>query len=234
MKYIIEKELFEKYPGLRIGVVVGKNLEIVYNKPELIALKSENVEKFLNYMDGKEILNEPNIEAWRETYRSFGVKPKKHQPTAEALLRRILKGEDLPNVNTAVDAYLAVELLYLLPIGGYDLSKIDGDIILRISQGKETFCPIGSANDEMTEQGEVIYADNSNVLTRRWNYRDADHSKITTETRDIILASEATYDMIKTEDVTNTINRIVEYESKFCGGTYETFFLDKNTPMIEF
>jgi DNA/RNA-binding domain of Phe-tRNA-synthetase-like protein len=234
MKYIIEKELFEKYPNLRIGVVVGRNLEIVYNKPELISLKNENVEKFLNYMVGKEILNEPNIEAWRETYRSFGVKPKKHQPTAEALLRRILKGESLPNVNTAVDAYLAVELLYLLPIGGYDLSKIDGDIILRISHGNEVFRPIGSDNDEMTEEGEVIYSDNVNVLTRRWNYRDADHSKITTETHDIILASEATYDTIKTEDVTNTINKIVEYESKFCGGTYETFFLDKNTPVIEF
>jgi DNA/RNA-binding domain of Phe-tRNA-synthetase-like protein len=234
MKYIVEKELFEKYPNLRIGVVVGRNLEIVYNKPELINLKNENVDKFLNYMEGKEILNELNIEAWRETYRSFGVKPKKHQPTAEALLRRILKGESLPNVNTAVDAYLAVELLYLLPIGGYDLSKIDGDIILRISQGNEAFRPIGSDNDEMTESGEVIYSDSANVLTRRWNYRDADHSKITTETRDIILASEATYDTIKTEDVTNTINRIVEYESKFCGGTYETFFLDKNTPVIEF
>jgi DNA/RNA-binding domain of Phe-tRNA-synthetase-like protein len=234
MKYIITKEIFDKYPDLRIGVVVGKNLEIANSHIDLEVIKNDNVGKFRCYMKGKDILNEPNIEAWRETYRSFGVKPKKHQPTTESLLRRIIKGDSLPIINTSVDAYLAVELLYLLPIGGYDLSRIDGDILLRFSQGGDIFHPIGSIDEEITENGEVIYTDCSRVLTRRWNYRDSDYSKITTKTNNIILACEATYNTIKTEDVTNTISKIIEYESEFCGGQYESFFLDINTPIVEF
>jgi DNA/RNA-binding domain of Phe-tRNA-synthetase-like protein len=229
MIYKIESEVFDMFPELRIGVVVGQNISIEKENDELRKLIHQNVQKFLDVYSMKDIIEHPNIASWRETYKKFGVKPKKHTPTAEALLRRVLKGEHpFPNINTAVDSYLAVELLYLLPIGGYDLSKIEGDIILRISKGDEIFYPIGGGDPSRTKAGEVIYSDNHNVLTQRWNYRDAEHSKISTSTKDLILATEAAYYTIKDEDIKGTVDTIVEYERKFCGGNYKTFFLDIN------
>ena len=233
MKYIIEKEIFEKYPDLRVGIVVGKDLNIKKENPELKELINKNIQIFLNNMEGKELLSIPNIEAWRDAYKSFGVKPKKHKPTAEALLRRVIKGDPFPEINCAVDAYLAVELLYLLPIGGYDLEKIEGDIKLRISNGQEIFFPLGNSEPEYTNEGEVIYADSSNVITRRWNYRDANHTKITENSKQIILASEAVFKQITDDDLKGTIDKIIEYENIFCNGSYKKYFLDIKTQEVE-
>ena len=132
MKYIIDDKVFELFPDLRIGIVVGKGLTIERFNPKLNEQIKENTELLLNEFSGKALLDHPNIFGWREIYRKFGVKAKKHKPTAEALLKRVLAGEDFPIVNTAVNAYLAVELLYYLPIGGYDLSKIEGDVFVKV------------------------------------------------------------------------------------------------------
>jgi DNA/RNA-binding domain of Phe-tRNA-synthetase-like protein len=61
------------------------------------------------------------IRAWREAYQAFKVNPKKFKPSAEALLRRVVKGSPVPWISKAVNAYLLAELSYLLPVGGYDL-----------------------------------------------------------------------------------------------------------------
>ena len=233
MRFKIHSQIFDVFPELRIGVVVGENLTIEKDKEELRHLIRQNVKKFLDEYQTKNIRENPNIAAWRETYKAFGIKPKKHTPTAEALLSRVLKGHSFPNINTAVDAYLAVELLYLLPIGGYDLSRVNGDIALRFSEGDEIFYPLGGGEPTRTKAGEVVYSDNRNILTQRWNYRDAEHSKITTDSRVILLAVEAAFRTIKDEDIKGTVNAIVEYEKKFCGGNYKTFFLDIKNSEVE-
>ncbi len=233
MKYKIQSEIFDNYPDLRVGIVVGKNLKNSNINSDLRRQINENCQNFLKEYNSQNLLDHPNISAWRKTYQSFGVKPKDHKPTAEALLKRVINNHPFPNINTAVDAYLAVELVYLLPIGGYDIDKVNGDIYLRYSKGEEIFYPLGSDEPEYTKQGEVVYSDKERVLTRRWNYRDSDFTKITIESKNIILASEATYPLIKTSDLENTINLIIKYESEFCGGTFESYFLDKKKPEIE-
>ena len=130
MKFTVKQEIFDIFPDLKIGVVVGKGLRIGKRSKELETLIRKNVEKLVETVGDKKLSDFKNISTWRETYRKFGVNPKKYKPTAEAFLKRMLKGNPFPGINSAVDAYLAVELLYMLPIGGYDLGKISGDIVL--------------------------------------------------------------------------------------------------------
>lgn len=229
MKYTIQAEILEKYPNLRVGVVVGDGLRVGNRNRRLTEIIRSNIATFLASPFTGDLQSHPNIAAWREAYSSFGVKPKKHKPTAEALLRRVLKGDEFPRINDAVDAYLAVELLHYIPIGGYDLSRVRGDIRLKISQGGEEFHPIGGGETELTEQGEVVYCDSASVLTRRWNYRDADHAKITENSTKILLATEAVYPTISADDLRGTVDKICEYAELACGGNYRTYFLDGNT-----
>ncbi len=120
----------------------------------------------------------------------------------------------------------------MLPIGGYDLEKISGDITLRFSKGDETFLPIGGQNPETTRPGEIVYSDDKIILTRNWNYRDSDHTKITEYSKNIILISEAALSNISPGDLTHTIQGLVEYESRFCRGEYDTYFLDRKNPVV--
>jgi DNA/RNA-binding domain of Phe-tRNA-synthetase-like protein len=233
LDYRVEPAVFEKYPDLKIGVVCGTGLVVARSNEKLTDTIAQNIRSFLAKYTPDNLLQHPNIAAWRETYRSFGVKPKRYKPTAEALLRRVLSGEPFPRINTAVDSYLAVELIHLLPIGGYDRDKIDGEIVLRISPGGEEFHPIGAREAEITREGEMIYADNSAVLTRKWNFRDADHSKITEQTASIVLATEAASASITDDDVRGTVDLIVKYEQEFCGGTYQCHYLSAENPRAD-
>lgn len=235
MKFVIADEIFNIFPHLRIGVVVGRGLKNQKDRlPNLDNIIQENTGKLLATAGDKTLTDFAAINAWRETYRAFGVSPKKYKPTAEAFLKRIIKGKPFPNINAAVDAYLAVELLYMLPIGGYDLDNVSGDITLRTSEGNEEFLPLGGENSENTAPGEIVYVDEKIVLTRNWNYRDSDLTKITQDTRNILLASEAALETIGYDALKGTVETIAEYESDSCGGEYSTFFLDRDNPVVEF
>ena len=187
----IDPQITEKYPDLRIGVVVAKGVDNEATPAQLETIKLEAENNLRKQIALENLASHPHIDAWRQTYKSFGVKPKKHRPTAEALIRRILKGDSLPKISPIVDLYLANELDNLLPIGGYDLDKVDHFVSLEICNGGADFLPMGSSDFEKTQPGEVIYKDSLRILTRRWNYRDCDHTKITNKTTNFALFAEA-------------------------------------------
>ena len=144
MNLIISETVRTKFPDLRIGIVVARNLNNA-NYPE--ALASAVKLAFPSFADKHESVEvfeeEKNIKIWRDVYRSLGVNPKKKVPTAEALLSRVIKSRFVPRISPAVDSYLMAETLHALPIGGYDLEKVDGDIVLRLSNNQEKFIGIG-------------------------------------------------------------------------------------------
>ena len=141
----------------------------------------------------------------------------------------MLRGDPLPTISPVVDAYLAIETEFYLPIGGYDLANIQGDITLRFSRGGEVFVPLGGETTETSYDGEVVYVDAEKVLTRRWNYRDCDSAKITASSRDIVLGCEATGADVTTTTLDTCMSSLAEYIHYFCGGTVTTHILDGHT-----
>jgi DNA/RNA-binding domain of Phe-tRNA-synthetase-like protein len=233
MYFIIDPILFKTFPDLRVGLVKAAEINNNADNPRLIELIQHNIDTLKKNFKDKDLLSNPNIAAWRDTYNLLGVKASKFKPTAEALLRRILNDKPFPYINNAVNSYLAVELLFHLPIGGYDLDLIEGDINLRISTGGETFKPLGGTEYEKTDDKEIIYADNLKVLTRKWNYRDSDLSKITNNTRNLVLVTEASMSAVSDSDLNNSTALIKQYLDEYCGGVSSTHFLNKNKSKVE-
>ena len=81
---------------------------------------------------------EPLAEA-RRLYHAVGIQPTRHRPSSEALLRRVLKGQDLYAINNIVDACNLASLSFLLPIGLYDLSNVVGSVVLRLGHEGEEY-----------------------------------------------------------------------------------------------
>ena len=234
MKLIISNEIRTKFPDLRIGIVVAENIFNSEYKDGLKDYSSTIFKEFAHKFNSEKDLSEvKNISAWQNIYRSFGVNPRKKCPTAEALLARVIKTGFVPCINPAVDSYLIAETLHNLPIGGYDLNKIDGDIILRFSPGGESFRGIGSQDAENTAPGEVIYSDYSRILTRRWNYRDCEYSKIGKATTSLALFAEGPVSEIKDVEIRETILEISSNLGKYCAATTKELFLDKTLDEIE-
>jgi len=234
MRLIIEQNIITMFPDLRIGIVTARGLDNVGSNEEVELIKQSAAVALRQNLSTEDLSQHPYILAWRETYRRFGTKPKDHRPTAEALLRRILRDGSIPTISKAVDLYLAVEAEFYLPIGGYDLDKVEGDIALRLSSGDEPFTPIGALKaEETTYAGEVIYADSSKVLTRRWNYRDCDAAKVTPESINLALFCEAPLPEIPTDHLMKCIDRLTEYLRRFCGGSISAHFVEAQGQQIQ-
>jgi DNA/RNA-binding domain of Phe-tRNA-synthetase-like protein len=136
--------------------------------------------------------DDPRIASWHAAYRRFGTNPRRQRPSVDALTRRLARSGRLPRISPFVDAYNVVSITHGVPAGAFDLDRVDGDITVRFARSGDAFTPLGEPDTvEEPHLGEVIYADHSGVLTRHWNHRDADRTKVTTESRRVLAVLEA-------------------------------------------
>jgi len=100
----------------------------------------------------------PSIEATRAVYRRCGKDPSRYRPSGEALVRRVLKGKDLYQIDTAVDLINLASIAYGYSIGGFDYDKIEGDTItLGIGKAGEPYEGIGKGMINI--EGLPVYRD---------------------------------------------------------------------------
>ena len=188
MKFEVSKYFFDKVEDAVFGVVVVKNFnnKVSYNYINNMfneSLKTSK-EKFLNV----KIKEEEWIQPYREAFRKLNINPNKYMCSIEALITRISKGNDIPNINSIVDLGNALSLKYELPIGVHDMDNfIDGDIQIRESDGNDNFVPFGSDEIEHPDAGEIIYASGNEVKTRRWTWRQGERSKVTEESKNFFI-----------------------------------------------
>lgn len=172
----------------------------------------------------------PRIAAWRDAYRRFGAKPKDNPSSVENLVRRVLKGWQVPHVNRLVDIYNAISLETLLPAGGEDLDSIDGDVELTFaSEGEPPVRLLGEPEARPPRPGEVIYRDRAGAICRRWNWKEADRTKLTESTRSAILVVEGLPPATR-EDVSAAIEELASRVRARCGATVVTAILDGARP----
>lgn len=179
MKFIVEKEIFEKLPNACFGVVAATEIENDRVYPEIDHLLDESIKTASQHFEGKKIKEEAKVLPYREAFRTFGINPNKYLCSIEALLTRISKGKPMPHINPVVDLGNAISLKYTLPMGAHDLGDGTEDICIRFAKSGDTFLPFGSEAEEVPDVGEVVYAVGSQVRTRRWTWRQSEHGKIT-------------------------------------------------------
>jgi DNA/RNA-binding domain of Phe-tRNA-synthetase-like protein len=230
MQYSIEG-VIEKYPKINIGVLVGTGLCINTLNADLENYKSDALLATGKLIGSEPVISHPYIASWRNMYRTFGTKPADYHPSAEALVRRAIKTQQLPIINTAVDVYNAVSVKHLIPMGGFDTDLINGDITLRFSTGNELFSPLGEIEREYTYSGEVVYADDKRVLTRRWNYRDCVETRITNKTVNLVMFIDGSPEIPKVE-IEKALKVLALNLEKYCGGNYSFNIADSGTPII--
>lgn len=161
--------------------------------------------------------DEPAISAWHDLLRSFGTNPRRARPSIDALSRRLRKSGRLPRVSSLVDTCNLVSLTYMLPTGGFDLAAFRTGIALRHARPDDVYVPLGEPDKtETPKDGEVIYADGSQVMTRHWNHRDSDITKVTAATRDAVLLLEGASSVISAETLLRARAELAERIAPHC------------------
>lgn len=112
---------------------------IVRDEPAVAAETDQLGEQLRATHAGKQPAQIDGLAEARSLYKSFGVDPSRYRPSSEALLRRMLKGESLYRISNAVDACNLNSLRALLPVGMYDLDRVEGDVLLRAGREGEEY-----------------------------------------------------------------------------------------------
>lgn len=92
MKLTVNPKLFTDFDNPRIAVTIVKDVD---NTADTSALKPKLTELFTklqNEHSDSVISQLPKIAAWREAYRTFGVKAKDYPSSIESLYKRIVRG----------------------------------------------------------------------------------------------------------------------------------------------
>ena len=98
-----------------------------------------------------------NVAPTRTMYKRIGLDPTKTRPSSEALLRRVLRGDPLPRVNSLVDVCNWCSVEFQLPYGLYDSAHVEGTVSLRLGQDGESYP--GIRKDEVHVGGRMTLAD---------------------------------------------------------------------------
>jgi DNA/RNA-binding domain of Phe-tRNA-synthetase-like protein len=178
--------VLERYPGYSSVVTyiqgIQNDNDRVYPSAASILRSAER--KVAQRFDRATLSDHPHIAAWRAAYASFGAKPKKHLCSVESLLMRVLKDEGLPSINTIVDLYNAISLEHVIPVGGEDWDKLDGNLELMLASGEEPFATRrnGESMVESPDAGEVVWCDRTGITCRRWNWRQCERTLVVPST----------------------------------------------------
>jgi len=98
------------------------------------------------------------VEATRHVYRSCGKDPSRYRPSSEALIRRILQGKSLYQIDTLVDLINLASMTSGYSIGGFDADKIEGDT-LTLGIGREGEPYKGIGRGMLNIEGLPVYRD---------------------------------------------------------------------------
>jgi len=233
MKFSIDEKIFEKFPNINIGLVTVKGIDNTGESKEVKNLLREKEKEIRAGFETKTLSENPKIGTWRIAYSSFGAKPKKNKCSVETLYRMILNGTNLRHVNKLVDIYNFISIKHMVPAGGDDSDHINGGITLRFADGTEQFTELNSDESRNPKEGEVVYADEKEILCRRWNWRECDKSKMTEQTKNAALVVEGLPPVAK-EEIESIAAELSELVQKHCGGQTKTFILNKSNPSAEF
>jgi lysyl-tRNA synthetase class 2 len=217
MKFCVDDLIFDKFPELYLGVTIAKGIDNSDSPDKLWDLIRDRQKTIRGTMSSDTLSQYPRIATWRQAYSAFGAKPKKYKSSVESLYRMVLKGIDLRPINAIVDIYNYISLKHMVPLGGDDTSRIEGNIELRFAEEGERFQALNSEEVELTKYGEVIYADEIDVLCRRWNWRECDKTKMSEATKEAMLVVEG-LPPVGRGDVETIAEELCRLVQTFCGG----------------
>lgn len=209
------KKIFPDFAGCALTATV-KNSEPDENLCKEIALLSDNYRQVLTDESIKQM---PPIHATREAYKKFGKAPSRYRPAAEALLRRIVKGEELYKINTLADLVNLASIYTGYSIGGFDLDKIKGDLVLGIGRAGEPYEGIGRGM--LNIENLPVYRDNVGGVGTPTS--DNERTKITLETTNFLLLVNG-YDGSR-EGVMQCAEYTQQLIKKYCNAEHCNIFI---------
>ncbi|MBW5468124.1 hypothetical protein GPJ61_09680 [Brevibacillus formosus] len=224
-RFIIEDDFWTLFPHAKIGIVICQGIDNsrrdVEKYEKLLHDAEKEAHKFLRL---EEFSSNPVISVWREAFQKFKTK-KGARCSIEALLKRVKNGNPIGTINPLVDIYNSISLRHGLPCGGEDIDTFVGDIRLTQADGNEPFIPLGQDENASPYEGEIVYKDDVGAICRCWNWREAQRTMLTENTKNAFLCIEL-IDETRSDEFQMALKELSDFVPHHLGGMVKMEVLD--------
>ena len=220
MKIIVSKEIEQVCPTFVGACVEAK----VVNTPFCEALWKEIdalCEHYRETLTTETLKEMSSIAATRSVYKACGKDPSRYRPASEALIRRVLQGKSLYQIDTLVDLINLASIAYGYSIGGFDADKFKGDT-LTLGIGKEGEPYEGIGRGMINIHGLPVYRDAEGGVGTPTS--DNERTKMELQTTHLVVLING-YDGNESRVIENA-QYIQSLLRKYChsdGGQYEVY-----------
>ena len=213
MKIIVSQEIASVCPEF-VGAAVEAWVKNSAYSQELWDEIHLLEEKFRASLTTDSLKNMPSIAATRRVYKACGKDPSRYRPASEQLIRRMLQGKELYQIDTLVDLVNLASIAYGYSIGGFDADKFVGDT-LTLGVGREGEPYEGIGRGPLNIAGLPVYRDALGGVGTPTS--DNERTKMTMETTHLVVLVNG-YDGDRERVMANAqyIQQLVE---RFASGT---------------
>ena len=157
MNIIVSQEIASVCPRFVGAAVEAQVVNSQYCAPLWDEIH-ECEERFRRSLTTESLKTLPGIAATRQVYKACGKDPSRYRPASEQLIRRMLQGKELYQIDTLVDLVNLASIAFGYSIGGFDADKIVGDT-LTLGVGREGEPYEGIGRGMLNIAGLPVYRD---------------------------------------------------------------------------
>ena len=179
-------EVKKRFPDLMVCIGIINDVRPERHNDKVEGLKRALYEEVRAKHSIETLKDNATVRAYRDFYWKLDIDPTKTRPSGEALLRRVLNGNDLPNISTIVDAYNLVSMKTMIPMSGFDRDHLKPPLQVRFANNDEAFIGIGMNKPMSLLEKMLVVADQKQVLCI-YPYRDSDSTKIAMQTKNAVI-----------------------------------------------
>jgi len=216
MEVKIDIQLKTRFPELKVLACEIKGVKVEKQNIELQKFEDQIMKHVRERYNLESLKDGLTFRAYRDFFWRIGIDPTKIRPAAEALIRRVLGGKTIPRINTLVDAYNLASIKTEIALAAFDADKLKGELIMRFAEKGEEFLGIGMEKPMLLKGGEIVVS-GGEKLVAVYPHRDADDTKITEKTKNVMLLACGVPD-IGEETLQKAARVALEYILRFCDG----------------
>lgn len=219
VEIIVEDKIETVCPSF-VGACVEADVENSAYSEELWKLIDDQCEKFRQTLTTDTVKDISAIAATRRVYKACGKDPSRYRPSSEALIRRVLQGKQLYQIDTLVDLINLASITYGYSIGGFDAEKFSGNT-LSLGVGREGEPYEGIGRGMLNIAGLPVYRDAIGGVGTPTS--DNERTKMGLATRRLVALVNG-YDGNE-ETVRATAQLIIRLVERFCNGRNARYFI---------
>ncbi len=216
MELSIDPSLQSRFPGLAALITTIKGVTVQEHADGIAEFRRQVVAEIKSKYVLDQLKDDPLFRSYRDFFWRAGIDPTKTRPASEALIRRILADKPIPSINSLVDSYNLASIKTGIPLAAFDQDKLQGALVMRSSGAGETFLGIGMAAPMNLQGGEIVVSDEAKLIAV-YPHRDADSSKITEQSRNVLLMTCGCPGVPRTR-LEASEREAVQIVTRFCGG----------------